>query len=117
MPIEPIEIASPARWSYPPPAPVLPAAADAAKKGTSSAQAGDKGAENKPVKTEQVAPLPEPRTEVAFERHESEHGQDVNVVRILDRETGKPIFQMPPDGVLKMIDVALWRLREKGQQS
>ena len=37
----------------------------------------------------------------------------INVVRVLNPQTGEPIYQSPPEGVLVMLETALWRLRKK----
>ena len=53
-------------------------------------------------------------TEVTIERREGKDGApDINVVTVLNRATGQPIYQSPPEGVLVMLESALWRLRKK----
>ena len=67
---------------------------------------------------EKPAPAPElpepPHYDVEIVRRgDAVGGLGINVVRMLNPSTGQPIYQSPPEGVLVMLENALWRLRTK----
>ncbi|RZS91408.1 hypothetical protein EV189_0649 [Motilibacter rhizosphaerae] len=75
------------------------------------ARAGAKGTEDTTAKP----PVQEPsRPDIEITRRQGKDGgPSTNVVTVLNPETGKPIYQSPPEGVLVMLESALWRLRKK----
>ncbi|RKS80143.1 hypothetical protein CLV35_0564 [Motilibacter peucedani] len=57
---------------------------------------------------------PASQLDVQVVRRDSRAGEmGINVVRVLNPRTGEPIYQSPPEGVLVMLESALWRLRKK----
>jgi hypothetical protein len=61
-----------------------------------------------------AAPTPAAGFDVEVVRHDAQAGEmGINVVQVLNPRTGEPIYQSPPEGVLVMLESALWRLRKK----
>ena len=94
--------------------PVLPVELTKLAAQTADAQRTD-GAVRDPEKPAPTPALPEPpHYDVEIVRRgDAVGGLGINVVRMLNPSTGQPIYQSPPEGVLVMLENALWRLRTK----